>query len=50
MEIGKYISVKITQQNSKNWIASNTDNQEIFIPKVFTKEGERRRRYITLRR
>lgn len=39
MEIGKYISVKITQQNSKNWIASNTDNQEIFIPKVFTKEG-----------
>lgn len=38
MEIGKYVSVKITQQNSKNWIATNADNQEIFIPKVFTKD------------
>ena len=35
MEVGSYISVQITQQNSSHWMAKDTENQVIDIPKIY---------------
>ncbi len=38
MEVGSYISVQITQQNSSHWMAMDTENQVIDIPKIYCKQ------------
>jgi predicted RNA-binding protein (virulence factor B family) len=38
MEVGNYISVKVTQQNSANWVGIDEGNIEINIPKIYCKQ------------
>lgn len=37
MEVGSFISVHISQQNSSNWIGVDNENQNINLPKIYCK-------------
>ena len=37
MEVGSFISVHISQQNSSNWIGFDNENQNIHLPKIYCK-------------
>ena len=37
MEVGSFINVHISQQNSSNWIGVDNENQNIHLPKIYCK-------------